>query len=106
MENPIFKTPKEIIRKGKKQAQRYQLEVVKQMVQLTTAGFGLVAALAWNQLIRTAIDTYVKPRLGESSEIFSLIIYAVVVTLLAVFVTLQLGRLEARIQDDLKKTKG
>ncbi|MBU2577469.1 hypothetical protein KKA69_01400 [Patescibacteria group bacterium] len=106
MENPILKTPTEIIKRGKKEAQRYQLEVVRQMIQLTTAGFGLVAALAWNQLIRTTIDTYIKPKLGGSSEIFSLIIYAVIVTLLAVFVTIQLGRLEAKIREDLEKTKG
>lgn len=79
------------------------MEVVKQIVQLSTAGFGLVTALAWNELIRTTIDTYIKPKLGAGSQIISLIIYAVIVTLLAVFVTIQLGRLEAKVQEDLEK---
>lgn len=105
MENPILNAPKEIIKKGKKEVKKYQLEVVRQIIKLSTAGFGLVAALAWNQLIRTTIDTFIKPKLGASSEIFSLVIYAIVVTLLAVLITIQLGRLEAKIQEDLNKTK-
>jgi hypothetical protein len=103
VENPIFKTPREIVIKGKKEVKKYQLEAVKQILQLSTAGFGLVAALAWNEFIKTTIDTYIKPRLGAGSHILSLAIYAIIVTLLAVFITVQLGRLEAKIEESQKK---
>lgn len=70
------------------------------MLSLTTAGFGLVAALAWNDAIKGIIDSYVKPLLGEGSNIFSLLIYAVIVTVLAVFITLQLAKLQRRLEHE------
>ncbi len=78
------------------------LEVVKQMLKLATSGFGLVAALAWNQLISTAINNYVKSKLSVSSGILSLAIYALVVTFLAVFVTLQLSKLAGKLEGEQK----
>lgn len=68
------------------------------MLTLTTSGFGLVAALAWNDAIKGVIDKYLKPFLGEGSNIFSLLIYAVIVTVLAVFITLQLTKLQSRLE--------
>lgn len=76
---------------------KYRLAIVKQMLQLATAGFGLVAALAWNELIQTLIAEYIKPRVGVGSGIVSLAIYALIVTALAVLVTLQLSRLAERL---------
>lgn len=71
--------------------------VVQQMTALATSGFGLVAALAWNNVIREFVDQFVKPVIGEASGLWSLLIYAVLVTALAVLVTLQLTRLEQRL---------
>lgn len=62
-------------------------EIAKQMLTLSTSAFGLVAALAWNQVIQELITTYIKPFVGGASGIISLLIYAVLVTLLAVLVT-------------------
>lgn len=76
--------------------------VVGQMVILATSGFGLVAALAWNEVIKTFVEEYVKPYLGEGSGIISLLIYAVIVTLLAVIVTLQLTTLQKRLKKEEK----
>ncbi|MBU2632164.1 hypothetical protein KKG52_00440 [Patescibacteria group bacterium] len=73
-------------------------EIVKQMVTLSTSGFGLVAALAWNSVIQEFVNSYVKKWLPEGSGIISLLIYAVIVTALAVFVTLQLSRLSDKLQ--------
>ena len=75
--------------KIKEELRSYQLEIVKQMVQLSTAAFGLIAALAWNELIKNLIDTYIKPILGVNSVIISQLIYALIVTAMAVLVTLQ-----------------
>ncbi len=85
-------------KKQSKESQKLHIEVVKQMVTLSTSGFGLVAALAWNNLIQELINNYIKKWLPESSGIISLLIYALVVTVLAVFVTLQLSRLSQKLQ--------
>jgi hypothetical protein len=88
----------EPIKKTKEEIRRYQLAVVKQMLTLATSGFGLVAALAWNELIKTLINDYIKTRISVGSGIISLVIYAVVVTFLAVTVTLQLSKLAEKLE--------
>jgi len=72
--------------------------VIKQMTALATSGFGLVAALAWNNVIKEAVEIYIKPIIGESSGLISLLIYAILITALAVGVTLQLSHLEQRFK--------
>lgn len=78
---------------------KFHVEFVKQMLTLATAGFGLVAALAWNSLIQEFVNTYIKKWLPGSSGIISLLIYAVIVTFLAVFITYQLSKLLKRLED-------
>ena len=63
------------------------------MITLAAAGLGLVCALAWNDAIKLAM----KSILGEDDSIAGLFIYAVLATLLAVFVLLALARAAARI---------
>ncbi len=87
-------------KKQSKESQKLHVEVVKQMVTLSTSGFGLVAALAWNNLIQELINNYIKKWLPGNSGVISLLIYALVVTILAVFVTLQLARLSQRLQKE------
>ncbi|MAG59291.1 hypothetical protein CMO96_00675 [Candidatus Woesebacteria bacterium] len=70
------------------------------MLQLATAGFGLVAALAWNEAIKATINEYIKPYIGGDSGIISLVIYAVIVTVLAVVITLQLARLSRKFEKE------
>ncbi len=94
-----------VIKKTKKEIKKYQLVIIKQMLKLATAGFGLVAALAWNELIRTFINDYLKTRLGFGSGLISLAIYALFVTALAVFVTLQLSRMAERLNQEEEKNK-
>lgn len=63
------------------------------MLTLATSGFGFVAALAWNDFIQETIDTFVRPFVGEGSTVISKLIYAVIVTSLAVIITYQLSKL-------------
>jgi large-conductance mechanosensitive channel len=91
---------KEKIKKTHQEVKKYQLALVKQMLTLATSAFGLVAALAWNELIKTLIDDYIKPAIGSSSVLVSLIIYALIVTVLAVFVTLQLSKLAEKLEEE------
>lgn len=81
------------------------LAVVKQMVSLATSGFGLVAALAWNEFVKETINTFVKPYLPEGSKVISLFLYAIIVTALAVLVTLQLTKLQQSLEKGLNNNK-
>jgi len=76
-----------------KEFKEFKTQFSKKTLTLVTSGFGLVAALAWNELIKEIIATYIKPIFGKGSGIISLFIYATFVTILAVFVTYQLGKL-------------
>lgn len=76
-----------------KETPRMHKEIIKQMLTLASSGFGLVAALAWNQLIQEIVNNYIKKFIGGSSGLVSLSIYAVVVTILAVIVIYALTRL-------------
>jgi hypothetical protein len=62
------------------------------MIALASAAFGVVAALAWN----SAITALVKEIFGSGAQIVSLFIYAIVVTILAVIVMVNLGKLAER----------
>ena len=79
-----------------KSTKEIPLAVIKQMTTLATSGFGLVAALAWNNVIKETVEIYIKPLIGQNSGLISLIIYAILVTALAVLVTLQLSKLEQK----------
>lgn len=77
---------------------RLHKELMKQMLTLATSGFGLVAALAWNSLIQEFVNSYVKKFLPDGSGIWSLLIYALVVTALAVIVTYQLSKVSEKLK--------
>jgi ABC-type uncharacterized transport system fused permease/ATPase subunit len=86
-------------RKLSKEARDLQISILKQMLTLATSAFGVVAALAWNSFIQEVVNMYVKKYLPEGSGTWSLLIYAVIVTILAVFVTLNLSRLTSRLEE-------
>ncbi len=67
-------------------------EYLKTMVQLATTGFGLVAALAWND----AIQTLFKEIFHDRSGVISKFAYATVVTIIIVFITAKIGKLAER----------
>ena len=83
----------------KEENQKLHLEIAKQMVTLSTAGFGLVAALAWNSLIQEVVNTYIRKWLPGNGKLISLGLYAIIVTVLAVFVTLQLSKLVKKLEE-------
>lgn len=84
---------------AKEKKQRLHVELVRQMLTLATSGFGLVAALAWNSVIQEFVDQYVKEWL-PGSGVWSLFMYAIIVTALAVLVTYELSRLLKRLDVD------
>ncbi len=78
---------------------RLHVAILKQMLTLATSGFGLVAALAWNNVIQEFVTTQIKPFLAQGSGLTSLAIYAVVITIRAVTVTYQLSKLLKKLED-------
>lgn len=78
---------------------KLHIEIVRQMLTLATSGFGLVSALAWNSVIQEFVNDYIKKLLPNGSGIISLLIYAIIITALAVFVTLQLSKLLKRLEN-------
>ena len=68
----------------------------KETIRLITNSLGLVAALAWNEVIKEAVNEYIKPIVGGSSGIISLFVYALVVTILVVLITFNLNRIQKK----------
>lgn len=66
-----------------------QKEVIDKLSALIIAAFGLVAALAWNSAIQAIFNEV----FGESSNIVAMIFYAVIVTVIAVIITIYIGKI-------------
>ena len=66
------------------------------MITLASASLGLVAALAWNEAIKTTIKEY----FGTGESLAGLYTYAILATAIAVIVVVLLGRAAARIGGD------
>jgi uncharacterized membrane protein len=71
-------------------------EVLEKIIELMTAAFGLVAALAWNAAIQELFTAV----FGEAGNLVAKFFYAIVVTVIVVLVTMRLGRLAERVKRD------
>jgi len=91
--NTKIKAKAKVKRQEKKvEEKRFHEELIAQLLTLATSGFGLVAALAWNQTIQAFVTQYITPRI-PGSGLISQLIYAILITSLAVFITYQLSKL-------------
>ena len=74
-------------------------DVVEKLAALITAAFGLVAALAWNDAIKAL---FVGPCGTEGAGALCALssggpwVYAIIVTIIAVFATIWIGRVSAK----------
>ena len=75
-----------------------KIEILDKIAALVTAAFGLVAALAWNGAIRAIFERF----FGTADNITAMIVYAVVVTVIAVLVTIWIARAlkRAKVEKD------
>ncbi len=71
-------------------------EIIEKLAALITAAFGLVAALAWNGAIRAIFERI----FGTAEDMVPMIIYAVVVTLIAVLATIWIARAAKRAKGE------
>ncbi len=74
-------------------------EVLTQIAALLTAAFGLVAALAWNG----AIQAIFKEVFGTTESIPAQLSYAIIVTIIAVIVTIWIARSLVHAKKEEKK---
>lgn len=78
----------------KSKKKKLHKELIGSFATFVTSAFGFVAALAWNEVVKDAINRYIEPGSGLKSEL----IYALFVTLLAVLISYYLGR--AAVEDE------
>ncbi|MGB9937799.1 MAG: DUF5654 family protein [Methanobacterium sp.] len=67
-------------------------QVLTTIATLMTTAFGLIAALAWNEAIKAVILQY----FPKGDGITGLLIYAVLITIIAVIATIIIGRAIAK----------
>ena len=67
--------------------------IIQSMITLAGAALGLVSALAWNDAVKATM----KQVLGEDDSLAGLYTYAILATLIGVFVLLALGRAAAKV---------
>ena len=73
-----------------------KVEILDKIAVLITSAFGLVAALAWNGAIRAIFEAV----FGTADNITAMLVYAVVVTIIAVLVTIWIARAAKRAKGD------
>lgn len=66
----------------------FKVQLLETFASLITAAFGLVAALAWNDTIKAAI----KAAFGTEDDLLGMLVYAILVTIIAVIMTLLISR--------------
>ena len=71
--------------------------IMETILGLITTAFAFVAGLAWNDAIQKLIEQFI----GSGDALPSLFIYAIVVTVVAVIVTVLLARVAARMGIEL-----
>ncbi|MFA6870341.1 MAG: DUF5654 family protein [Methanomethylophilus sp.] len=84
-------------------ASEFKLEFLKSLSSLIIAAFGLVAALAWNETIKAAVARV----FDSGNDLLGMLIYALIVTILAVAATMLITRAtnkqKKRIEDEQAK---
>jgi len=77
------------IKDGIKEIKR---EFKEKTVTLILGGFGLVAALAWNEAIKTLFETF----FPKKNELIGKFIYAIIVTIVVVIISLHLRKISEK----------
>ena len=71
--------------------------IMETILGLVTTAFAFVAGLAWNNAIQALIEQFV----GKGNALISLFSYAIIVTIIAVIVTVLLARFAAKLGIEL-----
>lgn len=91
--------PHEIKAKIKEEIDEFEITFWEELSQMITASFGLLAALAWRSVIQELVNTYIKNFFGDDSGMISEVVFALIITVLAVIVTWRMAKMKDRILD-------
>lgn len=75
----------------------FKLQLLETTATLITGAFGLVAALAWNEAIKGAIAQFI----SADNTVLGLIVYAVIVTVIAVIMTLIIAKSIGKLKESM-----
>jgi len=75
-------------------ASRFSREYLATLVAVVSTALGVVVALAWNEALQAIFDNYFNSRF---SKVLGNLIYAVLITTIAVIVTISMGKLARRL---------
>ncbi len=78
----------------KKAIKKIKAEIIDKLATLITAAFGFVAALAWNDTIRILFKMF----FNVSEDVIPMVIYATFVTIVAVLITVWIGRVSGKLK--------
>ena len=76
-------------KKIKNEIKKINEELKEKTLTLILGGFGLVAALAWNEAIKTLFETF----FPKESALIGKFIYAIIVTIIVVLASSQLTKI-------------
>jgi len=76
-------------KKIKNEIEETKREFKEKTITLILGGFGLVAALAWNEAIKTLFETF----FPKESALIGKFIYAIIVTIIVALVSSQLTKI-------------
>lgn len=80
----------------KKISKQLKKEFMERFATLVTGAFTFVAALAWNEAVQNIIKEYIAP----GKTILSQIIYAVIITMVAIIAIMQINSLTRKIEGE------
>lgn len=75
---------------------KFKLKVIETFAALITSAFGLVAALAWNETIKEAVGLF----FTADDGIWGLLVYAILVTFIAIIATLLIAWQADKLKGD------
>ena len=79
-------------KKMKNEIKETKREFKEKTITLILGGFGLVAALAWNEAIKTLFETF----FPKESALIGKFIYAIIVTIIVAVVSSQLTKISQK----------
>jgi glycerol uptake facilitator-like aquaporin len=86
--------------KIKNKSLEFEHEIFKKSLGYIIASFGLVTGLAWNEAIKAAIEIFFPLQKDTLKAKF---VYAIVITIVLVFVSLYLSKLLKKSHSDVEK---